>query len=569
MSRKRRENRAKNSVVTGNKKNLLQGSSFIDVFLKILIIAAIGFVPLLIRCQVQQYISPKIDPILYFYTTGMTDYYTYLKLIVLLVISLLLITGFVIKVFYYRYELSSSLLNTALAVFALSLITSTVLSNYKTIALWGGYARNFGLLAYLACIVLLLVAAGQKWDPRWYSYALSALYIFVAVNAALVLLDFLGCKLIEFDMLRALINGEVRHFESSSSRLAGTLGHNNFMSGAGGFLFAVFAAKGVLAKKSKLQICDLLAAVLAGIIVYGTDSLSGVVTLVFSAILLLGWLILNQNKKGIFLFAGLILTVAVSWTLLGKYNPSFLKDIGANLDILALTAVAAGVLLIAFFFWSNRERIGFRRIRMAGAVAGAVLVLCLALMGPLAANKLSGQFKRLDNQIIAQDLQKNEFALPEYGVAWGSGRIYIWKETLKLVAQKPLFGYGLDTLAVEFKQGDPAKIAGLENPRVIVDKPHNTYLNLLYGSGIIAFASYIAIILAVIEKSAKAITRKSADQGLLLPVLLGVLAFLYQGIFNDPVQGLEPVFWTLAGLCYSLASENRPSLIEDNKAIEG
>ena len=49
--------------------------------------------------------------------------------------------------------------------------------------------------------------------------------------------------------------------------------------------------------------------------------------------------------------------------------------------------------------------------------------------------------------------QKRHFTLPELpesGWGPGTGRIYIWEKTLKLVKERPLFGYGLDTLMYNF-----------------------------------------------------------------------------------------------------------------------
>ena len=55
-------------------------------------------------------------------------------------------------------------------------------------------------------------------------------------------------------------------------------------------------------------------------------------------------------------------------------------------------------------------------------------------------------------------------------------------------------------LPFEFDQTDPAKIPAMERPDVIIDKPHNVYINMLFGAGIVAFLAFIAIVIMVIFK---------------------------------------------------------------------
>jgi hypothetical protein len=552
----------KTGIKTFRDRHSIKESAFdTNTVIKVLVIAAMGIIPILVRCIIQYYASPHIDPLLYLFTTGRTDYFTYLKFIVLLVISVILLALFLLQVFRSKSEFKSSKLNMLLGVFTLSVIISMLLSDYKTISLWGGYSRNFGVLAYLCCAVLLLVVANTKYDAKWRNYTVNALYLFVVINAVFLILNFYGYELIQNGLIRTLIAGKIEHFQGTGTQLTGTLGHNDFTSGAGGVFFLIFAAKAVFSeKKIQMKAAAFAAALLSGLTVYASQAESGVVTIIFGAVVLYGLLAEQKNYQGTLEFSGLLMLTPIFWFVMSRHNAAFLGDLKGDLGFLLVSAVAGVVILAVYWLWKSKRKLSPRNFRITVISAVVIAIIATAVAGPMATHKINQQYQQIDSQAIAQKLQQNEFDLPAKGVAWGSGRIYIWEETLKLVTQKPLFGYGFDTLPITFNQGDPAKMAALNSATVIVDKTHNMFLNMMYGGGIISFLAYILIILLVLVKSAQTIAN-GGNKYLLIPVFLGILGYLYQGLFNDQVQGFESVFWVLLGLAYSMATEEK---LEEN-----
>jgi len=76
----------------------------------------------------------------------------------------------------------------------------------------------------------------------------------------------------------------------------------------------------------------------------------------------------------------------------------------------------------------------------------------------------------------------------------GSGRGYIWSRSLPLLLERPLFGSGPDTYALVFPQHDIiGKLRFLGNPYIIVDKPHNVLLQTGINTGIISLLAMLFI----------------------------------------------------------------------------
>lgn len=107
----------------------------------------------------------------------------------------------------------------------------------------------------------------------------------------------------------------------------------------------------------------------------------------------------------------------------------------------------------------------------------------------------------------------------------GSKRVYIWKETAKIITEYPILGVGLDNLNINMPNN------------VVMDKAHNIFLEILSTSGIFSFLLYASILLIIIARSRT------------YPVLfLMIFSYLLQGLFNNDVIMILPLFWIVLGL---------------------
>ncbi|MBO4831499.1 MAG: O-antigen ligase family protein [Oscillospiraceae bacterium] len=143
-------------------------------------------------------------------------------------------------------------------------------------------------------------------------------------------------------------------------------------------------------------------------------------------------------------------------------------------------ALAAGVLLsLPVIAGKNR------RLRRAAAVfAAAVIVLFIAVLA----------FRTPSSSGILYEA--SELLHGRWNDSFGSGRIYIWRNCLKLFTERPLFGGGPDTLGSRdlppFVRWDP-EYGMLKRS---IDAAHNEYLNILVNQGFFALVSYLSSLIA-------------------------------------------------------------------------
>ena len=147
----------------------------------------------------------------------------------------------------------------------------------------------------------------------------------------------------------------------------------------------------------------------------------------------------------------------------------------------------------------------------------------------------------------------------------GSSRGYIWSRTFPLLKDCLLTGYGADTFTYVFPQNDVlAKYYSYEQFNqgfyVTVDKPHNLYLQIFYGNGLIALLAFLVICVFYLVDCFRlyALRREyRAEQIMGAAVMLGIVGYLAAGMFNDSVVHVAPVFWVLLGTGAALNTINR------------
>ncbi|NLP43596.1 MAG: O-antigen ligase family protein [Peptococcaceae bacterium] len=526
-----------------------------DRTIRLLIILIAGLVPLIVFCKLQTFIMPVIETFMNFSTTTITDFFTYYKQVVLLLLTAILLIVFLREILTKTSRpLTLHRLDIPILVFILSLCITMLTAEYKTLALWGGYTRNLGIVTYLACAFILFVLINMRINAKWSKMFYIALYPLVFINTIMLVLSYYGVNLWNVDFIVLLLTGGNPEYVTESARIHGTLNHVNYLSGLGAVLFAIFAGRAVLAEKNFTvdHLLSIAAAILSATIVFASKSLSGVVTMAFILVILLG-LVVDRKGANIVTLLLILGFTAVCWTALSLHNASFIKEIRDSVGLLIATAVLSLLVFLVYLFAKNWHEINKKKLLISGIIVVVLAVAVVVPVIPKVESAVTAELNRINSDLIRERLQQDEFDFPEAKFTWGTGRLYIWKETLKLVAEKPLFGYGFDTLPFEFDQTDPAKIAALASPYVIVDKPHNIYINMLFGAGIVAFLAFMAIVLMVIIKAIQAIIANPENSALIWPILLGIVAYLGQGMFNDPVQGVESLFWVMLGLAYGLA----------------
>lgn len=146
------------------------------------------------------------------------------------------------------------------------------------------------------------------------------------------------------------------------------------------------------------------------------------------------------------------------------------------------------------------------------------------------------------------DIEKVGFERQE---RFGSGRGYLWSRSIPLIKNTLIIGHGPDTFAMTFPQHDLAgKINGLDTATVIVDKPHNWYLQLAINTGVISLIAVLVMLGWYWIGSIKKWYKDKGDLDHLIGVaaLGSVTGYCITAFFNDSNVSVAPVFWIVLGI---------------------
>ena len=204
-----------------------------------------------------------------------------------------------------------------------------------------------------------------------------------------------------------------------------------------------------------------------------------------------------------------------------RYSGEFLGTVG-NADILsAVLSLSIPAFWAAFLRMKDRRRyilllpialalVVLAKAFVAGgilAVSGAVLLSApilldgararkrawLAVAGTLTAVAVAVYF--LGEQFGGFLYEASELMHGRWDDSFGSSRLYIWRNVLKLVPEHPFFGGGPDTLGLRtdaaFERYDES--LGLMI-RSSIDTAHNEYFNILINQGFLGLLPYAALL---------------------------------------------------------------------------
>ena len=131
---------------------------------------------------------------------------------------------------------------------------------------------------------------------------------------------------------------------------------------------------------------------------------------------------------------------------------------------------------------------------------------------------------------------------------YGTNRIFIWKNTLKIVPDNMLTGVGIDNFYYAFGKQP------LYDGKWVFDKAHNEYLQILVTEGIFSLLSYLLFYGIITIKGLK---NSFKDKQLYL--VLPIIGYLTQAFFNISVIEVAPFFYIALGLLVDRGINNEES----------
>ncbi|MEH7521654.1 O-antigen ligase family protein, partial [Bacillus sp. JJ1503] len=342
------------------------------------------------------------------------------------------------------------------------------------------------------------------------------LFPFILINTTLGLFIIYGVDVFKWDWVNKLIFGELLEGSNvnAGSRLWSTFNNPNYISGFAGTLTALFFTLAILKKNIVEKIALLIISLASFSMVLTSLSTSGFLafSMTVPLILIIGLFSKTKGKSLSFFLIG-ILGFALILNTLAIKNPKVWDE------------------SIGFLFSKNPY------LEVQQSAKG---LLDFEFESKVSATKVDYKLKEL----------------PPSGVSAGSGRIFIWEKVIEMVGERPILGYGLDTLVYHFPQDDPEKNSALETFNIIIDKPHNLLIGLAYGSGVFSAIAFMLLIFFLLVEWVIVLLKRSLNKET-IAIGMMIVAFIVQSMFNDSIIGFTNVIFIFLGVLAASIINNK------------
>lgn len=134
----------------------------------------------------------------------------------------------------------------------------------------------------------------------------------------------------------------------------------------------------------------------------------------------------------------------------------------------------------------------------------------------------------------------------------GNTRTYIWSRTVPMIMSHFAVGVGPDNFVKEFPQNDVlGKLVAYGTPRMVVDKPHNWFMQIAANTGVIGVIAVLALLLGM-GRRVLAIGVENKPAMLIVPLFTALVGYTAASLFNDSVISVAPLFWAMVGITFAL-----------------
>jgi len=200
----------------------------------------------------------------------------------------------------------------------------------------------------------------------------------------------------------------------------------------------------------------------------------------------------------------------------------------------AMSSVVGLIFVILFSVYEVIRRIikkeNFKK-ELLSITIGIILIMGLTLIETNRNDYLRDDLSELFNQT-------KEVSTGNTSDTYGTGRIYIWKETIKKIGESPLTGVGVDNFRFAFRPLLIDKVSGL-----VVNKAHNEYLQRMLCEGLFTGITFIIFIAFIFFKN----INKYKDN-LQYGLFLSFISYSIQAFFNISVIRVAPLYFIIMGL---------------------
>ena len=456
----------------------------------------VGVIPLIVFLEV---IPIPNEYAKYWHKDYVFDYYSFYKSRALFFCSILLIIASFIISRETKFFLKKDILLVLLIFYGIMILVNTYISETPYISLWGFFGRSEGMFVLLGYVLITISIYSYINKESHFLIILSSVFFSILVISLFGFLQLIDLDFFSTQIGKNLIlpkENEPYAYKISFAKapyVFSTLYNSNNISFLMAMIFPLASAFFILSKSKII-----------------------VITSVFLIIASYAMLIAANGRGG---------WISASISLVILYL----------LPINNIVKSKSRILILIFIMLA-----GFATINTLG--------------GNRPINRLSSlleESEKLTNlsPVISKKCpdiedEKIKYIVNKYG-SMGSGRVYIWTRSWKLIKKTIFFGYGPDTFALYF----PNKDCHYFNKN-FVDKPHNMHIQTIVNIGGVSFLIFLLIIVIHSIKTIKTLKESKNNKILTISSALyvGCIGYLLAGFFYDSTINVAPYFWTILGL---------------------
>ncbi|MGD9567363.1 MAG: O-antigen ligase family protein [Sedimentibacter sp.] len=605
----------------GNNENISEDADILDIrrsqrFSKIIYLLPILFVicviPLITYGKIVELTPMEAD----FWKGGTThvDFFSYYKA-VFLRISAFIMVIFLAKLYFSRNFkfYNDKRYYILMIIYVACVILSTVFAYNKTVALLGFIEMYQGMSVLLSYILIMFYVMNIVNDEKDVKIIVNAFVVLVIIVGILGISQYFGYDLLQTDIGKSLITpkeleGAELKFSSGKFSISGTMYNSNFVGSYGALVLPMMIML-YLYSDGRKQIIYLIASILAYTTWLGCNSRAGYLGIIFSVLIAIIFFrkIIKDNYKKLLLLSIIYIVITIIFNVASngrvssqltrlspiteaksidnvqKNKKVWFEEISVKDNTFTVRTTTEELIAVVKnyelsikdgdgqvletvtdregnitlkdnnykeYAFANKKDSPFVKVKLYGRT------LDLIILEDDTLRAVSYNYK------LTEPVTAPRFKLFDGRETFASHRGYIWSRTIPMIKDTLVLGYGPDNYGMVFPQEDYVGRFNTGNgmTKIIIDKPHNMYMQTAVNTGAISLLSLVFIWgIYVIDCNRLYKNRgiNTVYDYIGIASFMGVTAYLAAGMFNDNIISVTPLFWTLLGLGTSINKMNK------------
>jgi len=556
-----------------------------------------------------------LSPIEIQYWTGLSnnaDFFSYNKMLALIILTGL---SMLFAAFYFsanKYKIKKTKVYIPMGIYSLFIILSTLFAEHTNVALFGFVDRYEGMFSLLCYIILMFITINIINDEKSVKSIIYPLLVGAIIIGIIGALQYIGKDIFQNDFVKKLIlpgqykdQAQNMQFNFGKNTIYSTLYNTNYVGSYMVLVFPITLTLLLLSKEIKKKIIFGSISGLMFLNLLGSNSRGGILGIIFALFVLI-IMLRKQIMKNWKMVIISIVILSIGFVSINKISDGkvknqilkltndiksvFIKDEKQISDGYRINELIAEdnklkiittneILNIEYkdgeFKYFDQDNIEIKTsynetngwITSLNEEYNDYIFTVFENEGdPVLGIMIKGyrtmftikneEFKYYVTNSIARDIEEVDSYGFEGKEKIGSNRGYIWSRSIPMLKKNVILGNGPDTYAIYFPQDDfVGRYNTVMQQNIIVDKPHNLYLQIGINTGVISLLVFLTIIINYFIQCIKTYFNSKLDniyETLGLAIFVSICGYMVTGLFNDSIVSVASVFWILLGTGISI-----------------